>query len=190
MMDSSWLVLVGSIIGACIGGAIGAWVQGFFTEKGKRLATRQDVEHIVNEVQKVTHATETIKAEISSDRWLRQQMWQEKWKLYNDILKLAARLIKSVSFYSAVWGSGDSRSQKVYELEVRSCTETLILKTSEVWLFASEPFRANFETFVDQVKQFPIFDSNDPKDLSADFIDLFLERAINIARDDLKVTDD
>lgn len=90
-----------SLIGALIGGSFVAWVSGYYSEKGKRdllreewpkllaeakekayqeesgrrLATKDDVENILQQVRAVTRETELVKAEISGG------LWHGQWRL-------------------------------------------------------------------------------------------------------------
>src|SRR3954468_6270999 len=48
------------------------FAKAFEQETGKRLATHQDIENVLYEVHAVTKETETIKAQIGADLWVRQ----------------------------------------------------------------------------------------------------------------------
>jgi hypothetical protein len=61
-------------------------------EKGKRLATHEDIQNVLKEVKAVTRETETIKAQISSDLWLRQTVWNHKREAYGNIVKCSHAL--------------------------------------------------------------------------------------------------
>jgi hypothetical protein len=67
-------------------------LKSYMTEKGKRLATREDIENVLSEVRAVTKETETIKAQIGSDLWLRQTIWNHNRDAYTNIniVKLGA----------------------------------------------------------------------------------------------------
>lgn len=94
-----------SLIGALIGGSFVAWIGGYYSEKGKRkllreewpkllaeaneieyqkergkrLATKEDIDNVVEQVRAVTRETEIDKAEISGGLWQRQwQMTQKR----------------------------------------------------------------------------------------------------------------
>ena len=69
------------------GAAIGAYVGSYLREKGRNLATREDMDNIVVQLRKTTEATEDIKAQISGDLWLRQNRWHFKKDLYARLLE-------------------------------------------------------------------------------------------------------
>lgn len=68
------------------------FLKSYMSEKGKRLATYEDIENVLKEVRAVTRETETIKAQIGSDLWLRQTVWGYKREAYANLLKSAHRL--------------------------------------------------------------------------------------------------
>lgn len=66
-------------------------------EKGKRLATHEDIEDVLKEVQAVTEKTETIKAQIGGDLWLRQTVWNHKREAYANVVKSSHALQNSIN---------------------------------------------------------------------------------------------
>lgn len=103
-------------IGGLIGGTLGSYFRGYSTKKGenragyedfpslvkqefakafeqeagKRLATHQDVENVLQEVRTVTKETETIKTQIGSDFWISQKHWEQKRDIYMALFKTIA----------------------------------------------------------------------------------------------------
>lgn len=111
-----WIAdLLAAALCGLIGGTVGVFFRGYFTkkgehlatyrdiafllaqergksyeqEKGKRLATHEDIENVLKEVQAVTRETETIKAQIGSDLWTRQKVWEQKREAYAKVLAIS-----------------------------------------------------------------------------------------------------
>jgi hypothetical protein len=59
---------------------VGAYFGSYLREKGKNLATHEDIDRVVR-------ATEEIKAEISGSLWLRQSGWSLTREVYFDLLR-------------------------------------------------------------------------------------------------------
>ncbi|HEX4283602.1 MAG TPA: hypothetical protein VHZ28_00825 [Terracidiphilus sp.] len=70
----------------------GASIGTYFTARAKNLATHDDLDKLVEQVQAVTHATEAIKAEISSGLWDRQKRWEVRRDIVLDFMRSAGRV--------------------------------------------------------------------------------------------------
>lgn len=95
---ATWLLIAAVKVG---------WVpffSAYVSEKGRRLATRQDIENVITEVRRVTSETEQIKAQISGDLWNRQMQWNQKRDVYGSLLGLVSEMqteyVKLHSMYS------------------------------------------------------------------------------------------
>lgn len=66
---------------------MGAYLGSYLKKKGENLATREDIEGLVEQVSAVTKATKEIEAKISSDVWDRQKQWELKRDLLLDAVK-------------------------------------------------------------------------------------------------------
>ena len=75
-----------------VGAFLGSYLAGYLKEKGKNLATREDIEKLVDQVSAVTKATKEIEAKISGELWNRQKRWEMK----RDVLFAAAKAIAEV----------------------------------------------------------------------------------------------
>jgi hypothetical protein len=84
------------VLGAIVGSSLGAWLSGYSSEKGKRLATHEDIENVLREVKIVTHETETIKAKISGESWRSQRLWEERRSAFAGFLEALAVLNDSI----------------------------------------------------------------------------------------------
>jgi hypothetical protein len=69
-----------------------SFIPEYLKEKGKNLATHEDIDKLVTQVQAVTKATKEIESKISSDLWDRQKQWE----LRRDILFDAAKRVSQV----------------------------------------------------------------------------------------------
>lgn len=63
------------------------FAKAFEQEAGKRLATHADIEKVLNEVKAVTRETETIRAQIGGDLWVRQAVWSLKQRFLYELLE-------------------------------------------------------------------------------------------------------
>ena len=59
---------------------VGAYFGTYLHEKGKNLATKEDIDRIVRK-------TEEIKAEVSAEAWLWQKRWDRKWDCYVEMVR-------------------------------------------------------------------------------------------------------
>jgi len=84
-LTNPWLLALIPFLFSGAGGYLGSYLQ----KKGENLATREDIDGLVEQMSAVTKATEEIKAKISSDVWDRQKQWELK----RDITFEAAKTI-------------------------------------------------------------------------------------------------
>jgi hypothetical protein len=71
---------------------IGAYVGSYLKQKGKNLATHEDIDNVLEQVSAVTKTTKEIEAKISSDVWDRQK----RWELKREVLFEATRRLADV----------------------------------------------------------------------------------------------
>jgi len=84
MDQVSSYVLDKIVVALVVGG--GYFLASYFREKGKNLATKEDID-------KITKATEAIKAEISSDMWVKQRRRELKLEAVNTMNRLLAAFL-------------------------------------------------------------------------------------------------
>ena len=65
----------------------GGFFASYLGEKGKNRATREDFDKLTEQLKQTTRVAEDIKAQVSNESWLRQQIWAEKRRLYAEILQ-------------------------------------------------------------------------------------------------------
>jgi len=133
-----------------IGGGLGAYLGAYLREKGKNLATREDVDRLV-------HATEQIKAEIAGGLWVEQNRWTFRAAAYEELLESLAELtsaIRQVMFAreSRPKVEGDSSAEKFlddmqteYGQRGGAAFERLVRATSVAGVWLAEPARRALE---------------------------------------------
>src|SRR5271157_697890 len=169
---SNWIDPLAAGIGALIGGSMSAYLRAYLEEKGKRLATHEDIENVLEEVRAVTRETETIKAQISADFWNRQAVWNQRRDLYVEVLQAIVdyRKLIVIDPVNAAWkteyGSMLARLKR-------------LLALSHIFLGADG--RKAFSTFYGQITELDTFDG------AGDIIHTFEITLIRAARKDLGV---
>jgi len=80
-----------------------AFIPEYLKEKGKNLATHEDINKIIDQVTAVTQATKEIEAKISDEVWNRQKHWEMKREVLFELTKAmssgADALTAVYSFY-------------------------------------------------------------------------------------------
>jgi hypothetical protein len=77
---------------SAIGGGLGAYLGAYLREKGKNLATREDLDRLVR-------ATEEIKSQVSGDLWIKQKVWDFKRETYTALM-LQLAIVRHEAFRS------------------------------------------------------------------------------------------
>ncbi len=75
------------VFGSLLGSTIGAQLSGYYKERGKRLATREDIDNVLGELQTTTQMTKSIEAAISHEAWKAQMCWQERKAAYSEMIE-------------------------------------------------------------------------------------------------------
>ena len=60
----------------------------FFGKRGETAAVKRDLDKIKHNISEMTHTTETIKAQISGDAWIKQRRLEIKWECYSKVENL------------------------------------------------------------------------------------------------------
>lgn len=77
--------------------AAGAYFGSYLRKKGENLATREDIDKMVDQVERTTKASEEVKAAISNDLWLKQKRWDLRRDVYAQLLEAFEALSQSLS---------------------------------------------------------------------------------------------
>lgn len=83
-------VNLATLFGVALFGGAGAYLGTYLREKGKNLATREDIDRVVRK-------TEEIKAEVGAEAWLREKRWAIKWECYSEIVESLGELHTLIS---------------------------------------------------------------------------------------------
>jgi hypothetical protein len=105
----------------------GAYLGSYLKNKGEHLATREDIDKVVEQVRVVTKATKEIEAKISDEVWDRQKRWELKREVLFDTIKRTAlvkdALTELYAFFDAEKGSRSPSSLERSEARLKVMTE-------------------------------------------------------------------
>jgi hypothetical protein len=113
-------------------------------ERGKRLATHEDIENVLRELRLVTMETEQIKVDISGNAEARRRVWQERRDLYARIMRWGNEHIRLVNAVKFAIDSPDAWEQVVrsHLIPLDHHVDIVIFGTAEMRL-AYEHFGKN-----------------------------------------------
>ncbi|MGH9745026.1 MAG: hypothetical protein ACRD59_02800 [Candidatus Acidiferrales bacterium] len=83
------ITAVGALL---LGIGLKPYLTGYSSKKGENLATHEDIEKLVDQVEAVTKATKRIETEIATGLWNKQKRWEMK----REVLFEAARRVSEV----------------------------------------------------------------------------------------------
>jgi len=87
---------------AFVAGGLGSFLGAYLKKKGENLATREDIDGLVEQVRAVTQAAKEIEAKISDQVWDRQRLWEMKRDaLFSAAKTLGTTIDAFISFYTA-----------------------------------------------------------------------------------------
>jgi len=118
---------------ALVGAGIGAYVGSYLREKGKNLATREDIDALVRK-------TEEIKAEITGDLWVKQKRWNAKWECYAELVVNLGELHTLISEAIGIQSRGPRPGQDApaFDREVQEKTARAEAAFAEARKFGSK----------------------------------------------------
>ena len=105
-VELHWSTYAGLALLYVVGLIVSPLISAYMVERGKNLATKQDVEAIVGHVQRVTTATEAIKTELAGGLWLQQKRWDLRRDIYSQLLSALDALLYALK-------DGDSAAAKL-----------------------------------------------------------------------------
>lgn len=145
-MDT-WLLAFVPVVSAGVGAYIGAYLR----EKGKNLATREDLD-------RVFRAMEIIKAQISGDLWVEQERWKLKRDCYVPLLENIRMLGESL-LEPILLGGTPEEKQKTFSsaVEKRDAKQVDELRRARTIadLLLAEAAREELKTLDQEVGRLP-----------------------------------
>ena len=81
-----WPTAVTSAVGAAIAVTAGAWLKGYASAAGKRAATKEDINEVIEKLKAVTTTAAEIKAEVGDKAYRRKSIFDLKEEAYRQIL--------------------------------------------------------------------------------------------------------
>jgi hypothetical protein len=123
-----WIALGGLIA------AIAGYFGGYFGEKGKNYATKEDFDDLRLQQQELTRATKEIESKIEDEVWDRQRHWEMKKEALSDLLRAAA------DFEQALVEASNITPADVAPQTLPSARTPKISALVEAWRVASNNF--------------------------------------------------
>jgi hypothetical protein len=105
LIDMGLVVFVSSSLSAGAGAFLGSYLK----KKGENLATREDLNDLVNQVQAVTTATKEIEAKISNEVWGRQKRWELK---RDSLFEVGKSMTGKIDALTALYSFYDSENKR------------------------------------------------------------------------------
>jgi hypothetical protein len=106
-----------------IGSGIAAYLGSYLKAKGKNLASKEDVQDVVKQVQTITQATKEIEAKISDKMWDRQKHWELK----RDVLFTAMKNVTECDVALRNFNSQPKVEEESWLAAARKLDETNLL---------------------------------------------------------------
>jgi hypothetical protein len=83
---ANWLFYALVLDLSFLGAVAGAFLTGYFRERGRNYATSADLSRVTEQLRTTTKVTEEVKAELGKATWLSQEIWQRKYTMYCDMI--------------------------------------------------------------------------------------------------------
>jgi hypothetical protein len=73
-----WFIALTWLISLVLSLVVGSFLPAYFKKKGENLATHEDLDKLVKQMEATTEATKAIEARISDEVWNKQRQWELK----------------------------------------------------------------------------------------------------------------
>jgi hypothetical protein len=91
---------IGWILLAALASGFGGYFGSYLKKKGENLATHEDLDKLVKQVEATTEATKRIEASISNDVWDRQRHWELKKEAVFEVMRALGKADETLHFAS------------------------------------------------------------------------------------------
>jgi hypothetical protein len=80
---------------------IGSYLAGYLKQKGENLATHEDINKLVEQLEATTTATKSIEARFSNEVWDRQKRWEMTREISLEVLRTIGKASTDLKYASA-----------------------------------------------------------------------------------------
>lgn len=100
-------------LGVVASAFVGSYLAGYLRKKGENLATHEDLNKLVAEMEATTAATKAIEARISDEVWNRQRHWELKKEAVFSVMQALGKADDALLAYSAACFPASMRLDRV-----------------------------------------------------------------------------
>lgn len=98
-----YVILLGISV---LGGVVGSFLTAYAKKRAENFATKEDFDHLMQQVRRQTKETEEIKSEIAKESWIDQRRWDFKREVYSQLLAVLEE-IRQRTYWLGSWNSFD-----------------------------------------------------------------------------------
>jgi hypothetical protein len=134
-----WMIaLLTLFVGFFLGLVVFPYLRAYSAKRGENLATHDDIDKLVKQIEAVTEATKAIETRISNEVWDRQKQWELKRDVLLEAIKRIAALDDALSSYKSFMGLDTVRTPEGPELDLHWSQRKL--KVKQEWGKANTNF--------------------------------------------------
>jgi hypothetical protein len=125
----TWMIAFLTLfVGFLFGLVVFPYLRAYSAKRGENLATHDNIDKLVKQVEAVTEATKAIETRISNEVWDRQRRWELKRDVLLDGIKRIATLDDALSSYKSFMGLDTVRTSQGPELDLHWSQRKLEVK--------------------------------------------------------------
>lgn len=146
-----WTIITIVLDAILVGAAVALWaahrsiksyLSGYGQEKGKNLATHEDIEQILQDLRATTKTTEEIKTQVSSEKWNRQRQWEMRRDVLFSLAKRLAAVDDALLSYNSVVKASSRSEEQIARLPEEEIMRlnSAVNSGQERWMGAVQAF--------------------------------------------------